>query len=210
MNLELRFASIALFAMAAVFSAAAEPGDPSRFSFLAESKHPESASRPDISSAPVPFPRLALHAGSGSSAPVPAYSPLHGVYGSMIGLGMGMFVGVAVMAPSMSACKERSNSGSSDPDSDSGYGSLCSLGGLLGMAIGGPIGYSLGVPVGGHISQGLLTRKFAINIAAITVLTGVLAYTDWRLFEAYGDPSCKVTIPLSVVAPHLAAYLIGR
>jgi hypothetical protein len=37
-----------------------------------------------------------------------------------------------------------------------------------------------------------------------------LAYTDWRLYESYDEASYRISIPLSVVAPHLAAYLIGR
>jgi hypothetical protein len=206
MSPELRFVSLLAACLAAgnpVF-AAEDPVAQARFSFLAESNHQITASSPDLTSVPAPVPGFSLLAEPGTSAPVAAYSPLHGVYGSLIGIGVGGLVGILVAAPMVNDCKD----GESDRDEESG--SLCGLFGVFGMGIGAGIGYSLGVPVGGHFSQGLLTRKFAINMAAAALLTGVLAYTDWQAYDAYNQASFKFTIPLSVAAPHLASYLIGR
>lgn len=186
---------VGILALSAVCLAAAEPSPAAGFSFLAESKLPVSVSGPASSSASGP-------GKSRGTDPLPAYSPLHGIYGSLIGTVLGGVVGALAAAPSVNSCK--------DGETGSETGSFCGLYGVFGVGIGAGIGYSLGVPVGGHFSQGLVTRRFAINLAAITVLTGVLAYTDWTLMEAYGSPSYRITIPLSMAAPHLAAYLIGR
>ena len=185
-------------------SVAAGPVQQAHFSLLDESKIRTAASGPDLASDPGPAPGIGVQAAPGTSTPVPVYSPLHGIYGSLIGMVVGGLAGGLAAAPAVEECTD----GESGRDEDSG--SLCGLYAVFGAGVGAGIGYSLGVPVGGHFGRGMLTRKFAINMAAISVLTGVLAYADWRMLEAYGSASFNVTIPLSVVAPHLAAYLIGR
>lgn len=183
-------------------SAAADPLPQEPFSFVNESVLPARLSGAGNSSVPTPDPGPGRPFRSEAYVPVAAYSPLNGFYASLIGIGAGGLTGAFIGGANADRCKDR--------ESGNEYGSLCGLHLLFGMGIGAGVGYSLAVPVGGHFRQGLLTRKFAINMAAITVLTGVLAYTDWRLYESYDEASYRISIPLSVVAPHLAAYLIGR
>lgn len=198
------FVLITCLAMGYPVSITADPVPHAHFSFLYESRIRTEASGPAPAFAPGPAHGKSVQAAPATSAPVPAYSPLHGVFGSLIGTVVGGFAGGIAAAPRVKECSDR------ETGRDEDSGSLCGLNAVFGVGIGAGIGYSLGVPMGGHFGRGMLTRKFAINLAAITVLTGVLAYTDWRLLEAYGNASYSVTIPLSLVAPHLAAYLIGR
>lgn len=133
--------------------------------------------------------------------PPPDYSILGGVLGSLGGLTAGGIVGIVAAAPAVNRCQE---------GSDSDTKGLCVSTGLVGMGIGASLGYSLGIPIGGHMKGGLWNRKFALNLAAMTAVTGALALVDYGLYAAYDEKSFRVSIPLSLVVPHVAAYFIGR
>jgi len=129
------------------------------------------------------------------------YSAKNAFIGSVVGLGVGSVIGGLAAGPSTESCKDEANQE---------YVGFCSLGILYGMGIGAGLGYSLAIPVGGHFSGGLWDKRFAANLASIIALTGILAYADYKLYEDYNEKSLKITIPISLIAPHVASYLIGR
>ena len=129
------------------------------------------------------------------------YSVLGGVVGSLAGLGIGGILGGVALSSKADDCSENSN-----PEG----GDLCGLFVLAGMGAGAGIGYSLGVPVGGHFKAGLFTREFAINFAAMAVLTGMLAFSDYKMYQWQDEKSLNITIPLSLVIPQVSSYWLGN